>query len=302
MTQLQKTEVPKVEKLKPSRYILVTSVPLSRANKQTIHRLFAPYLLSETDVLGHEDIQDFLRDHREVAKAFYKLWLASSAVLGQIFNAAVIGRSAFKLEDVVAFLPKYVVTACHDEAMKRLDAFGSIIIIGEPGVGKSTLAEQIVVDYSLKGYQLCFIENDLAEAEQVWEKEQKQVFYFDDFLGRNYLEGIGQNHDSHVLNFMKRVQKDGLKRFILTSRTTIMQQGISLSELFRAYNIDQKEYEVRITALSALEKAKILYNHIWFGNHVPTGALSSRLMRPYTALRSGSEIAGNAANALESSS
>ena len=104
LTQLQKTEVPKVEKLKPSRYILVTSVPLSRANKQTIHRLFAPYLLSETDVLGHEDIQDFLRDHREVAKAFYKLWLASSAVLGQIFNAAVIGRSAFKLEDVVAFL------------------------------------------------------------------------------------------------------------------------------------------------------------------------------------------------------
>lgn len=170
------------------------------------------------------------------------------------------------MEDVLAFSRKYVATNCHNEALIRLNASGAIIIIGEPGIGKSTLAEQLVLNYAAKGYELCFVENDLTEAEAEWRPNRKQVFYYDDFLGRNYLDGIGRNHDSHVINFIRRVGKDKSKRFILTSRTTIMQQGKSLSELFRTHNIDQREYEVRITDLTSVDKAKILYNHLWFDN------------------------------------
>ncbi|MBC8040790.1 MAG: hypothetical protein H7Y06_09625 [Opitutaceae bacterium] len=244
----------------------MTSVPLSRANKQTIKDIFAPFIQSEADILGHEDIQDFLRDHPAVVQQQYKLWLASAEVLRLIFNAPIIGRSSFKLEEVTAFAPKYVPTSCHQEAVTRLNSAGSIIIIGEPGIGKSTLAEQLVLQLALDGFELCFVENDVTEAEAAWVNDRKQVFYFDDFLGRNYLEAIDRNHDSQVLAFMRRVGKDKSKRFILTSRTTIMQQGKRLSELFRAGNIDQREYEVKVTDLSPLEKAWILYNHIWFGN------------------------------------
>ena len=266
LAYLAKTEAPKVAKLKPARYFLVTSVPLSRANKQTIKDTFAPFLLSETDILGHEDIQDFLRDHPAVVQEQYKLWLASAEVLRLIFNAPIIGRSSFKLDEVTAFAPKYVPTRCHQEASTRLNTAGSIIIIGEPGIGKSTLAEQLVLQFAVDGFELCFVENDVTEAEAAWANDRKQVFYFDDFLGRNYLEAIDRNRDSQVLAFMRRVGKDKSKRFILTSRTTIMQQGKRLSELFRAGNIDQREYEVKVTDLSPLEKAWILYNHIWFGN------------------------------------
>lgn len=266
LTHLEKSEAAKVLKLKPSRYILVTSVPLSRVNKQAILKIFSPFLKSVPDILGNEDIQDFLRDHPKIVEQHHKLWLASSEVLRLILNAPIIGRSSFKVDEVVEFLPRYVATRCHQEALTRLNKAGAIIVIGEPGIGKSTLAEQLVLHYAIDGYELCFVENALSEAEAVWSKEKKQVFYFDDFLGRNYLDVIGRNHDSHVLGFMRRVGKDKLKRFILTSRTTIMRQGQSLSELFKTYNIEQKEYEVRITDLTGLDKAKILYNHIWFGN------------------------------------
>jgi len=167
---------------------------------------------------------------------------------------------------VTAFAPKYVPTRCHQEASTRLNTAGSIIIIGEPGIGKSTLAEQLILQYAAEGFELCFVENDATEAEAAWANDRKQVFYFDDFLGRNYLEAIDRNRDSQVLAFMRRVGRDKSKRFILTSRTTILQQGKRLSELFRAGNIDQREYEVKVTDLSPLEKAWILYNHIWFGN------------------------------------
>jgi hypothetical protein len=66
-----------VKVLKPARYILVTSVPLSRVNKQAIKKVFAPYILTEKDILGNEGIQDFLRDHPKVVEQHYKLWLAS---------------------------------------------------------------------------------------------------------------------------------------------------------------------------------------------------------------------------------
>jgi hypothetical protein len=266
---LTKTEAPKVAKLKPARYLLVTSVHLGRSDKQSISDIFSPYIKSPADILGNEDIQDYLRDHPEIARQHYKLWLASAEVLTLMFNAPIIGRSTFKTDEVIAFSPKYVATQSHQEALKLLDEMGSIIIIGEPGIGKSTLAEQLVLNYAVDGYELCFVQNALEEAEGVWANDRKQIFYFDDFLGRNYLEAIGRNHDSHVLAFMRRVQKDKTKRFVLTSRTTIMQQGKSLSELFRVYNIDQKEFEIRITDLSAIEKARILYNHIWFGDLGP---------------------------------
>lgn len=269
LTHLAKTEAPKVAKLKPARYFLVTSVPLSRTNKQAIKAIFAPHLQSEADILGHEDVQDFLRDHPPIVQHQYKLWMASAEVLRLIFSAPIIGRSSFKLDEVMAFAPKYVPTRCHQDALSRLNSTGSIIIIGEPGIGKSTLAEQLVLHFAVDGFELCFIENALEEAEGAWANDRKQVFYFDDFLGRNYLEAIGRNRDSQVLAFIRRVAKDRSKRFILTSRTTIMQQGKRLSELFRAHNIDQNEYEVRITDLSPLEKARILYNHIWFGNLAP---------------------------------
>jgi hypothetical protein len=117
----------------------MTSAPLSRANKQAIKDIFVPFLQSEADILGHEDIQDFLRDHPTIVQQQYKLWLASAEVLRLIFNAPIIGHSSFKLDEVTTFAPKYVPTRCHQEASSRLNSAGSIIIIGEPGIGKSTL-------------------------------------------------------------------------------------------------------------------------------------------------------------------
>lgn len=266
---LRDREVPKVIKLAPHRYIFVTSVPLSRADKQAITALFAPHLQAPSDIFGNYDIQDFLRDHTEVAQQHYKLWLCSADVLGMMLNAPIIGRSQFKMEEVLAFAPKYVATKCHDEATRRLDHLGSIIITGEPGIGKSTLAEQLVLNYAAKDYQVCVVHDDLRELEGIWAKDRRQVFYFDDFLGRNYLEAIEGNRDSAILAFMRRVQKDNSKRFILTSRTSILQQGKSLSELFREQNLDEKEFEVRVVDLTAFEKAHILYNHIWFGELSP---------------------------------
>jgi len=269
LRNLKSTEAAKVDKLKSSRYLFVTSLELSRQNKKTISNIFAPHIKSESDILGKEDLNSLLSEYSEIEEKHYKLWLSSTNVLKIILNAAIIGRSSFKMDEINDFSSKYVRTNEHDHALQKLESLRAIIITGEPGIGKTTLADHLCLNYVINDYQLCYIEDSITEAEELFNREKKQLFYFDDFLGRNYLMALGRHEDSHVINFIKRVSKSKNKRFILTSRSTVLNQGKRLSDLFRVENIDRNEYELNIKDLTGLEKAKILYNHIWFSELEP---------------------------------
>jgi adenylate kinase family enzyme len=266
LKSIEKTEAKKVKKLNPKRYVFVTSLELSRANKIKIKNIFSPHILNDSDIFGNEDLNDILSRNPDVEKKHYKLWIPSGNALQSILNSAIIGRSRHKLEEIIEESNRYVVTENHTRAMEKLEKIHSIIITGAPGVGKTTLADQLSQFYTAKGYDFCFIENSLNEAEQIYREDSYQVFYFDDFLGRNFLLALDFHQDSHVIDFIKRVEKDKKKRFILTSRSNILNQGKWLSDLFEIKKVNRNEYELLISSLTDMDKAKILYNHIWFGD------------------------------------
>ncbi len=207
-----------------------------------------------------------LAKYPEVERQHYKLWLAGTNVLQSILSNDVLGRSSFELEEIQEFLPKYVRTENHKIAFEKLEELGSIIINGEPGIGKTTLAEQMCFEYASQDYQLVVVHESIVEAEKLYSLELKQIFYFDDFLGSNFLSAIDAKQDSHIVSFMKRVSKDSLKRFILTTRSNILNQGKRLSEKFEQGNLDRNEYEIKIQSLTEFDRAQILYNHIYFSD------------------------------------
>ncbi len=265
LTHLERSEKPKIQKLQPANYILVTSLELSRHNKQQIGDVLSPYIRSPADIFGVEDLNDLLAQFPAVERRHYKLWIASTTVLEAVLHAAILGRSAFALKEIRDQARYYVSTVNHDAALRKLTNLGIVLVTGEPGIGKTTLAGQMCLEYVVKhDYQLCVISDSLEEAEAIYKSGEKQIFYFDDFLGRNYLDALDRHEDSHIVNFMKRVATDKSKRFILTSRTTILNQGKRLTKVFRIHNIERSEYEIRVDSLTAFDKARILYNHIWF--------------------------------------
>jgi len=73
--ELRDTEKPKLDKLKPHRYLLAVSNPLSRVDKRNIQRVLAPHLASESDIYGKEDLNDFLKQNPKIEQRHYKLWL-----------------------------------------------------------------------------------------------------------------------------------------------------------------------------------------------------------------------------------
>ena len=256
-------EIDKVKKLNPTKYIFVTSLALSAENKKTIKELFIPYIKNDSDIYGQEDLNQILGNHHDIEKKYYKLWLSSTVVLDRIVNNAIESRSEFLLEDIKEKSKYYAVTENHQKAIDRLEESHIIIIAGEPGIGKTTLAEHLALWYVEKDYKFYNIENSINEAESIYKRDENQIFYFDDFLGANYLNAIEDKKDSHIVKFINRVKKDKTKRFILTSRTNIFNQGLALSDIFRSKNMENEEFIIKIESLKDIDKAHILYNHIW---------------------------------------
>jgi adenylate kinase family enzyme len=264
--ELKVTEKPKLNKLKPVRYLLAISNPLSRADKKSISHALDPHIKSESDIFGKEDLNDLLKSRPDIEQRHYKLWLHSSSVLNHIQNNAILGRSSFSLEEIIHFSSRYVVTANHEKALNILEILNVVIITGEPGVGKTTLADHLCLHYVAQGYTYLKIDEDIREAESVFNPDTKQIFYFDDFLGRNYLEALRGHEGSQITQFIKRISASKNKKFVLTSRSTILNQGTYLIDSFEHANTKRNEYELKIQLLTDMDKAHILYNHIWHSN------------------------------------
>ncbi|UXC28775.1 restriction endonuclease [Aliarcobacter butzleri] len=255
-------EIDKVKNLNPTRYIFVTSLPLSSENKELIKELFKPYIKNDSDIYGQENLNDILSNNSNIEKKYYKLWLSSTVVLERIINNAIETRSEFLREDIKEKLKYYVATENHYSGIEKLEKSNIIIIAGEPGIGKTTLAENLSLHYMARDFKLYDIDN-INDAFSIFNKEEKQVFYFDDFLGENYLNAIENKQATNIVKFMNNIKKDKTKIFILTSRTNIFNQGLALSDIFRSKNMENEEFIIKIESLKDIDKAHILYNHIW---------------------------------------
>lgn len=273
ISHLASSELEKIKGLSPSRYILATSVPLSRVNKQKIAAILAPYIQSQADIFGREDLHDLLVRSPEIEARNPKLWVATGRVLSQIFNNGLVGRSGFAIEEIQGFARRYVETKEAARARAMLDSTGVLIIKGEPGVGKTTLAHEMLLEALGCGYA-GYVIDSVEEAEAVFDDETSQFFFFDDFLGGNFLEAIRGREDARVVALMRRVAAKKNKKLVLTSRTHILEQGKDCSELFRIEKIAAREFELSVGYLTLMERARILYSHIWAGG-MPSEAIES---------------------------
>ncbi len=270
ISKLKSEEVAKVDKLKPAKYIFITSQKLTRVNKKEIKNIFRPYIRREDDVIDYEYLNVFLlkKENQDIVEQNLKLWITSASVLDIIYNNAIKGRSESLLKDLHEKAYKYVQTKNHSKGLQILEENNVLILTGEPGIGKTTLADNFALHYAAKGYEFCDIEENISEAENIFrEREEKEIlFYCDDFLGSMYYDAVTNKRDSHIMKFINRIRKDSSKKFILTSRTSILNKAFSLSQIFQNQHIRDNEFLLKVDNLNDIDKAQILYNHIYHTN------------------------------------
>lgn len=261
-----KREKLKIKKLKCDRYLIATSVNLSPQNKSEICTCLSPYIKSANDIYGNEDINRLLQDYGDIEKRNFKLWLSSTTVLKKIVNNAVEGRSEFLKDKIQRNIKIYVQNRSLGVALKILKNHKFILITGQPGVGKTTLAYILLYSFLAKGFELIFVDKNIRDAEDLLQDpDSKQIFYFDDFLGSSYFEILNaKSSDVGIVNFIERIQNSKNKYLVLTTRTTILKTAKQVYEKINQSDIEIGRKELELKDYSEFDKAKILYNHLYF--------------------------------------
>lgn len=267
MSQLRTSELQKVQTQHPARYIFATSAGLNPRKKNEIHDIFKPFCKSAADIYGKDDINNLLRKFPEVEKAHFKLWLSSTTVIEKITHSAVFNQTDAGIEKIRKKLNYYVQNESYFEAVEILEKEHYCIIAGIPGIGKTTLAEVVLISYLNNGYEGIEVMSDISEAFGIIDKSKKQIFLYDDFLGQTSIqEKLNKNEEQKLLRFIDTVRQSPNTKFILTTREYILNQAKQRYEKLDQSKVDINKCVISLDKYTKFNKAKILYNHLYFSN------------------------------------
>jgi DNA polymerase III delta prime subunit len=264
---LRRYELEKIAKLRPKRYLLLTSAPLSPDNKRQLQEVLSPFIRSDEDIYGEDDLNNLLGLYPSIERNHFKLWLSSTNVLSSVLHFDIVNATSVTIEQIRRKIQRFVENRSLPDACEILERGRVLIISGAPGVGKTTLAEMILMRYYASGFHPIRLSYDLKEGFSVFRADERQIFFFDDFLGqaRMSTEIVGRT-DARIKAFVQMVNSSASARLIMTTREYILRQAQMMSEKLSGEEIDYAKFELSVGIYTKLIKAKILYNHIYFSN------------------------------------
>ena len=259
-----KLEVEKVKKIAPYKYLVATSVELSILQKNKIKQLFIPFIHKDNDILGRSDLNNLISLYPEIETRHFKLWMSSINVLNKIINSKVYYQSKYELDELNESLKLYVINESFFDAINILKSNNFITIVGIPGVGKTTLAKMLIYYHLSKGYdELIYISDTIDTAWSVLNETKKQIFYFDDFLGRiSFNSNKSIDDGKSLFSFFKIISRNRNTILILTTRENLLNNYKNSIESFHSQSYEKNKLVLELDNYSTLIRGKIFYNQL----------------------------------------
>ena len=266
-------EVPKVKNNNPERYYVVCSKELTPQNINDIYTMFYDYMESPNNIITITEIDDFLKkeENVDILRKHFKLWIESTNILTSIFTNDICIDSEVLLSDIKESVHMFVRTTAYDNALSCLEKNNVLIIVGDPGVGKTITSKMLVLHYATQGYKIRYTTDgaDLASLKKALSQSSndKEIILLDDCFGQAYFS-MKDTQENQLLALIKCVKMSSNKVLIMNSRVTIYQEATMRTPSL-INSLDKKEYRACVldmSNISYVEKAKIFYNHLYFGN------------------------------------
>ena len=262
-----KKEKERVEKLvRVDRYILFTNLELSVRDIEKIIEIMSPYLKLK-DIYDGKIIQDILneKEAKYILDKWEKLWMPTPFFLNMINEKFKNREYEYKKEEIIQDSKKFIKPQIYEDIIKTLEEKGVAVIHGEPGVGKTTLARNVVSNYISNGYEFIYgYANDLSKIDRNLYTDNKTIILIDDFLGSNalYLD-MGAN-DNLLEDIIKKCYRSKNKRLLLASRTYIYNNALQKLEKYSDLDKYLDKFLLTNNSYTYMQKAKILYNHLYY--------------------------------------
>lgn len=267
--ELKNNELDRVKRLNPDRYILVVSLEMGKHEADKIYQLFEGYIKTSGDLITKNELNRLLaeKEYHRIEKDYTRLWLPDTAVieevLYEIVHKGARNRNTNAYRKALDASRTFVQTQTYNHALAKLNANHTIVISGEPGMGKTTLAYILALEFlSVRGYEGFIWAETIEEIEAGWEYSvQRQVFILDDFWGSTFHKETGRKATRKLEELIYLIKADKNKRLIITSREYIVQQEISRSPELKDI-VSSLKLECVLKDYSPVEKAKILFSHL----------------------------------------
>ncbi len=267
-----KLERKKLDRLKPERYVLATSVKLSLRNKRALVVALAPYCASTSDIYGPKELNGLLRDFPDVEHAHFKLWISSTAILERVLHGRIFAITDATVEAAKYQVSKLVVHEGLNRALGLLQSHGHVLIVGNPGIGKTTLARMLMCHYIRDKFQPVWVVGDIEDAWTVVHgsanSARKLVIVYDDFLGQLQFDSrrFKKNEDQSLMALLDKVARSGNLRLILTTREYILEDAKRVHGAFSDRANDLLKYTLSLADYSIANRAEVLFNHLFFSD------------------------------------
>ncbi|KAF0251859.1 hypothetical protein GN299_26545 [Pseudomonas putida] len=276
-----KGELKKLEKIRPSKYVIATSVCLSNANKLKLIELLAPWIKGTDDIYGQNEISTLLSRHERVVKTHFKLWISSTVALEAILNRKFFSLTHFTIDQVKSDMCKLVLHDGYERALSVLNEKNHCIISGNPGIGKTTLAKILLCHYTLQGYEPAVVHNDISDAWTLITRQQnsdanKIAILYDDFLGqsKHNQQKFGKNEESLLVTLIRYAEKNSNIKFIMTTREYIIADARREHSVFDNNAESIAKCTIDLADYKKSHRAKVLFNHLYFSD-LPSNKISA---------------------------
>lgn len=259
--------------MKIEDYFLLTSLPISNGEREELFNVLKETgISSKNNIYDGTFIDDFLdrKENNEILKDFLKLWLINPLMLSLIYNPSIMIDCDILTSEIEEKNKYFVATQFYYKSIEILENNNTLLITGDPGVGKTTLSYMIILNALKKcdgknisiRYSAGNNINELKKAICV-SHDETQIILMDDFLGQIYNISNYKEHNE-LINFIKYVNKSKNIKLILNSRIGILTDVKSKNEKFNYALNELSIINLDVNNLTILEKAKILYNYLFF--------------------------------------
>jgi energy-coupling factor transporter ATP-binding protein EcfA2 len=260
-------ELPKVSKLVTERlcdvYVLMTNAGVSGKQEAQIKKQLIGAGVKHVLIYGSTWIEDQIKESTRLRMLVPRVYGLGD--LSQILDERAYTQARAILESLREDLAKVVITDSYRKAVRAIDEYGFVLLIGEPAAGKTTIASMLAMAAADKWKSLVLKLEDPAKVVERWNvDEPTQFFWVDDAFGVTQFESSLVHSWNHVLPQIRTMLRRGAK-IVMTSRDYIYNRARQELKEGAFPLLNESQVVIDIHDLSDVEKQQILYNHLKLG-------------------------------------